>query len=73
MKNLLAKNGQMVEVEINTKTQMATVNGRKLMFIRDNQVKVLNDGILVQSALNLVKEEMTKQFVKKVDNTKKRK
>ena len=63
----------MVEVEINTKTQMATVNGRKLMFIRDNQVKVLNDGILVQSALNLVKEEMTKQFVKKVDNTKKRK
>ena len=43
MKNLLAKNGQMVEVEINTKTQMATVNGRKLMFIRDNQVKVLND------------------------------
>lgn len=73
MKNLLAKNGQMVEVEINSKTQMATVNGRKLMFVRDNKVKVLNDGILAESALNMVKEEMAKQFVKKTDVAKKRK
>lgn len=73
MKNLLAKNGQMVEVEINSKTQMATVNGRKLMFVRDNKVKVLNDGILAESALNMVKEEMAKQFVKKTEVAKKRK
>ncbi len=73
MKNLLAKNGQMVEVEINSKTQMATVNGRKLMFVRENKVKVLNDGILAESALNMVKEEMAKQFVKKTEVAKKRK
>ncbi len=73
MKNLQTKLGQTVEVKIDSKTQMATVNGKKLAFVRDNQIKVLNDMILTDASLNLVKEEMSKQFVKKVESTKKRK
>ena len=73
MKNLQTKLGQTVEVKIDSKTQMAQVNGKKLAFVRDNQIKVLNDMILTDASLNLVKEEMSKQFVKKVESTKKRK
>lgn len=69
---LVTKQGQEVVVTIDSKTMMAKVNGHKLAHIKDNKVKILNDMILNQPSLNVLKEEMSK-FIKKTEETKKRK
>lgn len=68
---LLAKTGQEVEVVIDSKTMMATVDGRKLAVVKDNKFKVWNDTILTDQSLNVVREEMEK-FIKKVETGKKK-
>lgn len=74
MKNLQNKNGQMVEVVIDTKNGIATVNGRVIAGVRDNKVKLWNCDVLTEASNKMVVEEMTSQCCKKVDtNTKKRK
>lgn len=72
MKNLTAKNGQMVEVVIDTKKAVATVNGRVVAGVRDNRVKLWNCDLLTEASNKLVVEEMTKQCCKKVDESNKK-
>lgn len=68
---LLAKTGQEVEVVVDPKTMMATVNGRKLAVVKDNKFKVWNDTILTDQSLSVIREEMDK-FIKKVEIGKKK-
>ena len=68
---LLAKTGQEVEVAVDSKTMMATVDGRKLAVVKDNKFKVWNDTILTDQSLNVVREEMSK-YIKKVETGKKK-
>ena len=68
---LLAKTGQEVEVVIDSKTMMATVDGRKLAVVKDKKFKVWNDTILTDQSLNVVREEMSK-YIKKVETGKKK-
>lgn len=72
MKNLTAKNGQMVEVVIDTKKAIATVNGRVVAGVRNNRVKLWNCDLLTEASNKLVVEEMTKQCCKKVDESNKK-
>lgn len=74
MKNLQNKNGQMVDVVIDTKNGIATVGGRVIAGVRDNKVKLWNCDVLTEASNKMVVEEMTSQCCKKVEtNTKKRK
>ena len=68
---LLAKTGQEVEVVIDSKTMMATVDGRKSAVVKNNKFKVWNDTILTDQSLNVIREEMDK-FIKKVEIGKKK-
>lgn len=72
MVKLMAKNGQMVEVVIDTKKAIATVNGRVVAGVRDNRVKLWNCDLLTEASNKLVVEEMTKQCCKKVDESNKK-
>ena len=63
---LAARNGEVVEVVIDSKQQFASLNGKKLAFVRDNKVKILNDMLLTAQSNSMLKQEMTKQFVKNV-------
>lgn len=66
---LTNKQGKLVEVTVDSKQQMATLDGKKLAFVRDNKVKVLNDMLLTEQSMNVVKEELNK-FIKKSDVSK---
>lgn len=72
MKNLQAKNGQMVEVTIDTKNAIATLDGRVIAGVRDNRVKLWNCDLLTDASNKLVVEEMTKQCCKKVEESNKK-
>ena len=73
MNKLTAKTEQLVEVVIDSKKQVATVNGRVIAGVRDNVVKLWNCDILTDAGNKAVKEIMTQQFCKKVEAGKKRK
>lgn len=72
MKNLQAKNGQTVEVVVDTKNSIATLNGRVIAGVRDNKVKLWNCDLLTDASNKLVVEEMTKQCCKKVEESNKK-
>lgn len=61
-------------VDTKAQTAVVTVNGvtNLVLFVRNNKVVVKNDMILNSTDLASVKAQMA-QFVKKVDNSKKRK
>ena len=73
MNKLTTKAGQLVEVVVDSKAQVATVNGRVIAGVRDNVVKLWNCDILTDAGNKVVKETMTQQFCKKVEAGKKRK
>lgn len=74
VKNLLAKNGEMVQVVIDTKQGLAKVGNRVVAGIRNNKVKLWNCDILTEASNKVIVEEMTTQCCKKVEaNGKKRK
>ena len=71
---LQTKKGQTVEVVLDSKKQVATVEGRIICGVRDNRAKLWNCDILTEAGNKTVKEEVQRQFCKKVDETgKKRK
>lgn len=74
MKNLLAKNGEMVQVIIDTKQGLAKVGNRVVAGIRNNKVKLWNCDVLTEASNKVIVEEMTAQCCKKIEaNGKKRK
>lgn len=71
--NTLSKNGESVVVNFDSKTQTATVNGRVIAGIRNNQPKLWNSDILSDAGNKMVKEAMQQRFCKKAVEGKKRK
>lgn len=76
MTKVITRKGQEGTLVVDTKAHKAilTVEGvaHLIAYIRDNKVKIKNDMLLSQGDLNSVRLEMN-QFVRVVDNSKKRK
>lgn len=74
--NVTTKQGTQAVLTIDTKGQKATLNvngvDKLVSFIRNNKIVIKNDMLLNESDMAYVKGQMA-QFVKVVDNSKKRK
>ena len=74
MTNVTTKKGLQGTLKIAGGKAVLEVNGLQhlIAYIRDNKVKIKSDLFLNDGDMALVKSEMS-QFIKKVDNSKKRK
>ena len=74
MKNVTTKKGLQGTLVVANGKAVLDVNGTQhlIAYIRDNKVRIKSDLFLNDGDMAFVKSEMS-QFIKKVDNSKKRK